>query len=623
MVRRCSTLRSLTEAPAPDPSRARAPFPAPRWRGQAVQMTSPAGTLRFADRYRVVRRLGTGGMATVYLAEDERLGRRVAVKRLHADSPEDVALRFEREARIGASLNHPALVAVYDTLTDPEGVLIVMEYVDGPTLAQVLRDGPLPIDRALAVLREVGAALDHAHRHGVVHRDLKPANILLTEEGGAKLADLGIALAAERVTKITRTGTVLGTPSYMPPEQLEGRDVGPPADIYALGAVAFEALSGRKARTGGTPVEIAHRIATEPAPELREAWPEAPEAAGEALCAGMAAEPARRPRSAGELVEWLATALAGVGERSSAALAASAGPSIAAAGAAAGSATDEAAVGAAPEAAPSGDAGAGAAPAGADRSGFPADAASPEPPATSAGAPPSEPKAPPREPPAPPTPAAGTGPASRAAASPPSRPHAPVTSRRRTRAWLAPAALVAVLALVVAVGAVLLGGQGGGREGGSTADRRSPGAAERGTVTGGEETPGDAAAPAAPPAAGDPAATVKAFYERGAAGDYQGAWSLAGPGFRRQLGGFESFRGGMSTLESVDFGHAETLARDDDSAEVAIETQATHSNRVDRCQGTLSLARGGPSGWSISGGNIACSSGGGAAAGRPAGGGGR
>src|SRR5215211_1243844 len=166
-------------------------------------MTTPAGTLRFADRYRVLRRLGSGGMATVYLAEDERLGRRVAVKRLHADSPEDVAQRFDREARLGASLNHPNLVAVYDTVTDDEGVLIVMEYVDGPTLGQALKDGPLPVARALEVLRAVASALDHAHAQGIIHRDVKPANILLGADGRSKLADLGIAFAAAHATQIT------------------------------------------------------------------------------------------------------------------------------------------------------------------------------------------------------------------------------------------------------------------------------------------------------------------------------------------------------------------------------------------------------------------------------------
>src|SRR5215210_6207614 len=141
-------------------------------------MTSRAGTLSFAGRYRVVRRLGAGGMATVYLAEDERLGRRVAVKRLHADSPEDVAQRFAREARLGASLNHPNLVSVYDTVTDDDGVLIVMELVRGESLADALREGPLETEDALAVVRDVASALDHAHSHGVVHRDVKPANVL-------------------------------------------------------------------------------------------------------------------------------------------------------------------------------------------------------------------------------------------------------------------------------------------------------------------------------------------------------------------------------------------------------------------------------------------------------------
>ena len=146
-------------------------------------MTSPPGTLRYADRYRVVRRLGAGGMATVFLAEDERLGRQVAVKRLHADSPEDMARRFDREARLGASLNHPNLVMVFDTVVDPEGVLIVMEYVDGPSLSAALKSGALARDRALGVIRETAAALDQVHGQGIVHRDVKPANILLAERG--------------------------------------------------------------------------------------------------------------------------------------------------------------------------------------------------------------------------------------------------------------------------------------------------------------------------------------------------------------------------------------------------------------------------------------------------------
>jgi serine/threonine-protein kinase len=259
-------------------------------------------------RYRLVRRLGAGGMATVYLAEDERLRRPVAIKRLHADSPEAMALRLEREARVGASLNHPNIVAVYDTDTDDHGVVIVMEYVAGETLAAALRRGPLDPARALEVVGDVASALDHAHRAGVVHRDVKPANVLLGDV--VKLADLGIAHAAEQ-THLTATGTVLGTASYMAPEQLEGRPVGPAADTYALAAVAYETLSGRRAREGATPVEVAHRVTSEPPPDLRRAWPAAPAAAAEALARGMARDPDARQGSPGEMARELSEAIEG------------------------------------------------------------------------------------------------------------------------------------------------------------------------------------------------------------------------------------------------------------------------------------------------------------------------
>ena len=236
-----------------------------------------------AGRYRVLDRLGAGGMATVYLAEDDRLGRKVAVKRLHSDSPEDAAQRFEREAKLGASLSHPNLVTVFDTVADDEGVLIVMEYVEGENLAQLMARERVPAEQAVSIIRQVAGALDHAHQAGVVHRDVKPANILITPDGKAKLVDLGIATASER-TQITAVGTVLGTPSYMAPEQLEGGTITKAVDIYGLGAVAFELLAGRKARQGRTPVEIAHQIASEPSPDIREAWSDAPPAGTWVLC---------------------------------------------------------------------------------------------------------------------------------------------------------------------------------------------------------------------------------------------------------------------------------------------------------------------------------------------------
>jgi eukaryotic-like serine/threonine-protein kinase len=260
------------------------------------------------DRYRVIRHLGSGGMASVLLCEDERLGRQVAVKRLHADSPVDVEQRFNREAKLGASLNHPNLVSVFDTATDPEGVLIVMEYVDGEPLSRMLRRGPLRPEEVCRTVLDLGDALDHAHAQGIIHRDVKPANVLIREDGVTKLADLGIATASDG-TRITRSGIVLGTAAYMAPEQLEGRNVGPAADIYALAAIAFEALSGKKPREGTTPMQIAHRIATEGPPNLRDAWPKAPRAAADVLKRGMALDPADRPASAGQFARDLGEAL--------------------------------------------------------------------------------------------------------------------------------------------------------------------------------------------------------------------------------------------------------------------------------------------------------------------------
>ena len=212
-----------------------------------------------AGRYRTLRLIGTGGMARVFLAEDQRLGRQVAVKRLHAHSPEDIARRFQREARLGAALNHPNLVAVYDVETDGESVLIVMEHVDGTDLARELKAGRLTPQRAVAVIADVAAALDAVHDKGIVHRDVKPANVLIRADGTAKLGDLGIATLAEG-TSITASGAVLGTASYMAPEQVRGEPAGPAADIFALAAVAYEAFSGERAQTGDTPVQIAHSI---------------------------------------------------------------------------------------------------------------------------------------------------------------------------------------------------------------------------------------------------------------------------------------------------------------------------------------------------------------------------
>src|SRR3954447_16500099 len=170
-----------------------------------------------AGRYRVVRRLGAGGTATVFLARDERLEREGAVKRIHgAEVTAETASRLRREARIMASLQHANLVTVYDMITDADDLLLIMEYVPGRTLAEVFASGPLEWEEALALLTPVAAALDEVHRQGIVHRDLKPSNILVADNGRGKVAALGRAPAAE-ITRITPPGAILGTPAYMAP----------------------------------------------------------------------------------------------------------------------------------------------------------------------------------------------------------------------------------------------------------------------------------------------------------------------------------------------------------------------------------------------------------------------
>ncbi|MEK6253003.1 MAG: serine/threonine-protein kinase [Actinomycetota bacterium] len=266
--------------------------------------------LALGGRYRVLKRLGSGGMgASVLLAEDERLGRLVALKRLPTSSPEDALARFRREARLGASLNHPNVVSIFDSAADDDALLIVMEYVEGESLKDQLRSGPLAPQRAVGVLAQVAAALDYAHGAGVIHRDVKPSNVLIGDDGTAKLADLGIATAVD-ATSITTTNDIIGTLSYIAPERLENAEDDPSADVYSLAAVAFEAVSGERAQRGQTPTEI---VSLRRPRDLREVWPAAPPAAAEALRDGLARDPQRRPRSAGELVDRLSAALTGEG----------------------------------------------------------------------------------------------------------------------------------------------------------------------------------------------------------------------------------------------------------------------------------------------------------------------
>jgi serine/threonine-protein kinase len=263
-----------------------------------------------ADRYRVRDRLGRGGMATVFLAEDCTLGRDVAIKRLHTEGTDVDRERFRREARIGASLMHPNLVTIFDTLSGPDGVLIVMEHVRGRPLSDLI--GPEGMDprRLLEILRPVGSALDYAHQRGVVHRDVKPANVLIAQDRRVKLVDLGTA-TAKHLTQITSENEVMGTLAYIAPERLSGDSVGePPADVYSLAVLAFEALAGHQPNRHENPRDLLDEVLHEPTPDLVEAWPEAPPRLARVLMQGMHPRPERRPPTAGTLVRDIEAALA-------------------------------------------------------------------------------------------------------------------------------------------------------------------------------------------------------------------------------------------------------------------------------------------------------------------------
>jgi serine/threonine protein kinase len=205
--------------------------------------------VKIAGRYRLEGRLGFGGMSTVHLALDLRLERQVAVKLLAehlADDPTFVS-RFQREAQAAARLVHPNIVQIFDSgLDEPSGRhFIVMEYIEGSSCAEILRDdGWVAVDEAVSIIEQACEGLDYAHRHGVVHRDVKPGNLLRAREGEVKLADFGIAKATEQ-SSITQVGSVLGTAAYLAPEQARGEEAGPRADLYALGVVAYQLISGR------------------------------------------------------------------------------------------------------------------------------------------------------------------------------------------------------------------------------------------------------------------------------------------------------------------------------------------------------------------------------------------
>ena len=550
-------------------------------------------------RYRVLRRVGSGGMGEVLLAQDTVLQRYVALKRVHTGSDPAALRRLRREATVGASITHPNLVGIYDVVENPGGeVLIVMEYVVGDTLQALIQArGALESAKALSMLAGVGAALDAVHARGIVHRDVKPANILLGIDDSVKLTDLGIAAVEDR-TRITSADLVMGTFSYMAPEQLAGAPPHPGIDIYALAAVAFEALSGQRAYPERNPVALAHAIATRPVPDLRAVRPETPAAASEVLKRGMSHDPAMRPRTAGELVGRLREALQKVP-------------------------TEDLAMPGPPMTVPP------------RRQTAPRLGA-----AVLAGTPGAA------DPVLTSTPVAEAPAVTQAPrvtqALPAAAPRSPEPKdRARHGRLMAPLAILACLAIIGAAIAAAFAsggstGRSGLREASAQAGRSRPRARGFRSVHGPsgrliKHAPfkrGPAAAPqpaspapasAAPASAPAPSPTVnpaptgpttptssstatpggvvQAFYEAAAHHDYASAWSLADQNMRNELQGFDSFQSQMSAVRTITFHQAQTVQQSNSSATVSLDTTAVLLNTTQHCTGTVETVLARPGQW--------------------------
>ena len=269
-----------------------------------------------AGRYLIERRLGAGGMSTVFMARDTVLERPVAVKLLaeHLADDEAFVYRFRREALSAARLQHPNIVQVFDSGQDPntERHYIVMEYVDGPSAADMLRERKqLEVDETVQLVRDACHGLDYAHRAGVVHRDVKPGNLLFAEEMGlTKLADFGIAKAAEQ-TRITQVGSVLGTAAYLSPEQARGEEAGPASDVYSLGVCAYQFLTGRLPHEYASLTELALKQQQDPVAPVTDYRPEVPPELDDAVRVALERDPEARYQTALEMAEAIEAGLQG------------------------------------------------------------------------------------------------------------------------------------------------------------------------------------------------------------------------------------------------------------------------------------------------------------------------
>ncbi len=268
-------------------------------------MTTPR---LLSERYELGEVLGYGGMSEVHRGLDTRLGRDVAVKVLRADLARDpqFQMRFRREAQNAASLNHPAIVSVYDTgeVQSEFGPLpyIVMEYVDGQTLREIVKTtGPMTQQKVIEVMADVCAALDFSHRHNIIHRDVKPANIMINRAGAVKVMDFGIARALGEGQNVTQTAAVIGTAQYLSPEQARGEAVDARSDVYAAGCVLFELLTGEPPFTGDTPVAVAYQHVREDPRHPSELNPSIPPALDAVALKALSKNPVNRYQSAAEM----------------------------------------------------------------------------------------------------------------------------------------------------------------------------------------------------------------------------------------------------------------------------------------------------------------------------------
>jgi beta-lactam-binding protein with PASTA domain/predicted Ser/Thr protein kinase len=268
----------------------------------------------FDGRYRVIRKLGAGGMADVYLAEDQELGRRVAIKVLNERHAEDEQFveRFRREAKSAAGLSHPNIVSIYDRGEAEGSYYIAMEYLDGRTLKELLvRNGPPPIPIAIDYARQILAAIGFAHRNGIVHRDIKPHNVVVGRDGRLKVTDFGIARSGAS-HQMTEAGSIIGTAQYLSPEQARGTNVDATSDLYSMGVVLYELLTGEVPFSGDAAVEIAMKHLSQVPRKPSELRPEVPHDLDLVVLRALAKDPADRYQSAEEMDADLARVAKGL-----------------------------------------------------------------------------------------------------------------------------------------------------------------------------------------------------------------------------------------------------------------------------------------------------------------------